>query len=41
MMIQCQVARGIRRGDFEPFIPADLDDETIRNILKLDAAVKP
>jgi hypothetical protein len=32
MMIQCQVARGIRRGDFEPFIPAGTDDATIKDI---------
>jgi hypothetical protein len=39
MMIQCQVARGIRRGDFEPFIPADADDATIREILNFDVKV--
>ena len=41
MMIQCQVARGIRRGDMEPFIPADTDDATIREILNFDAEAKP
>lgn len=41
LMIQCQVARGIRRGDFEPFIPADIDDATIREILNFDAKVTP
>ena len=34
LMIQTQVVWGIRRGDFEPYIPADLDDGAIREILK-------
>jgi len=36
LMIQCQVAKAIRAGHFEPYIPSDLSDEQIRDILKLD-----
>lgn len=35
MMIQTQVAKAIRAGHFEPYIPADLDDRAIRDILNL------
>jgi hypothetical protein len=38
MMIRCQVARGIRRGDFEPFIPADTDPD---DVLNFDVRVMP
>jgi len=27
MMVECQIARGIRRGDFEPYIIFDDDEE--------------
>lgn len=36
LMIQTQVAKAIRAGEFEPFIPSDLDDATIREILNLE-----
>ena len=36
LMIQTQVAKAIRHGEFEPYIPADLSDETIRKILNFD-----
>ena len=36
LMIQTQVTKAIRSGEFEPFIPADLDDGTIRDILNMD-----
>jgi hypothetical protein len=36
LMIQVQVTKAIRAGEFEPFIPSDLDDATIRKILNLD-----
>jgi len=29
MMVECQIARGIRRGDFEPFLISDDDDEEV------------
>jgi hypothetical protein len=38
LMIECQVAMGIRRGDFEPFIPADTDP---RDVLNFDLERKP
>lgn len=31
LMIECQVAQGIRRGDFEPFIPSDTDPRDVLN----------
>lgn len=37
LMIQCQVAKGIRAGHFEPYFPADLPDDVIRDILNRDA----
>lgn len=39
LMIQTQVVWGIRRGDFEPFIPSDLDDAAIRDII--NSGVRP
>lgn len=38
LMIQTQVAMGIRRGDFEPYIPADTDP---RDVLNFDQERKP
>ena len=40
LMIQCQATTAIRRGDFEPYFPADLPDDTIRDILDPEK-VKP
>lgn len=37
LMIQSQIARGIRRGDFEPFIPADTD---VFDVLNFDPVRK-
>jgi hypothetical protein len=34
LMIQSQVAQGIRRGDFEPYIPADTDPRDVLNFEK-------
>jgi hypothetical protein len=31
LMIETQVAMGIRRGDFEPFIPRDTDPSDVLN----------
>ncbi len=31
LMIEAQIARGIRRGDFEPYIPSDTDPRFLRN----------
>jgi hypothetical protein len=31
LMIEAQIARGIRRGDFEPYIPSDTDPEFLRD----------
>jgi hypothetical protein len=31
LMIETQVAMGIRRGDFEPYIPADTDPRDVLN----------
>jgi len=39
LMIETQVVWGIRRGDFEPFIPYDLGDDAIREIL--DSGARP
>ena len=36
LMIQTQVARAIRAGEFEPYIPAELSDEAIREICNFD-----
>ena len=36
-MIALQVSTAIRLGEFEPLIPRDLDDESIREILNFDA----
>lgn len=33
MMIECQIVRGVKRGDFEPYFPADLDEGEIRRII--------
>ena len=30
LMIEAQIARGIRQGDFEPYIPGDADPEFLR-----------
>lgn len=38
MMIQCQAARGIARGDFEPFISSDTD---LLDILNFNPERKP
>jgi hypothetical protein len=38
LMIQSQIARGIRRGDFEPFIPADTD---VFDVLNFDPVRRP
>lgn len=32
LMIQSQVALGIRRGDFEPYIPANTDPRDVLNL---------
>jgi hypothetical protein len=34
LMIRTQIARGIRRGDWEPLIPADIPEEELREFLK-------
>lgn len=31
LMIETRIAMGIRRGDFEPFIPADTDPRDVLN----------
>lgn len=31
LMVQSQIAQGIRRGDFEPYIPADTDPRDVLN----------
>ena len=36
LMIQCQIAKAIRAGHFEPYFPADLPEETIRDIINFD-----
>lgn len=36
-MIRFQVGTAIRMGEFEPFIPRDLPDEDITDILNFDA----
>jgi hypothetical protein len=38
LMIRTQVARGILRGDFEPFIPAGTDPA---DVLNFDPELKP
>jgi hypothetical protein len=38
LMIQSQIARGIRRGDFEPFIPSDTN---VFDVLNFDPVRKP
>jgi hypothetical protein len=41
MMILCQAERAIRRGDFEPYIPANLSDAEIREICNFDPVEEP